>query len=66
MFGAPVVTTIEPGKPFYKAEAYHQDYLTHNPDQPYIAYYDMPKIKNLERLFPSLFRPEPVLVGAGS
>ena len=66
VFGAPVVTTIEPGKTFYKAEAYHQDYLTHNPDQPYIAYYDMPKIKNLEQLFPSLYRPDPVLVGAGS
>jgi peptide-methionine (S)-S-oxide reductase len=66
VYGAPVVTTIEPGKAFYRAENYHQDYLTHNPDQPYIAYYDMPKIKNLEQLFPSLFRPDPVLVGAGS
>src|SRR5271165_5333693 len=43
-FGADIVTTIEPGKAFYAAEAYHQDYLAHNPDQPYIANYDMPKI----------------------
>jgi peptide-methionine (S)-S-oxide reductase len=64
-FGAKIVTTIEPGKTFYRAEDYHQDYLAHNPDQPYIAYYDMPKIANLKRLFPDLYRPEPVLVAGG-
>ena len=64
IFAAPIVTTIEPGKPFYRAEAYHQDYLAHNPNQPYIAYYDMPKVKNLERLFPDLYHATPVLVGS--
>ena len=63
-FNAPIVTTIEPGKAFYRAEDHHQDYLAHNPDQPYIAYYDMPKIKNLERRFPDLYRAAPVLVGS--
>lgn len=65
-FGADIVTTIEPGKAFYAAEAYHQDYLAHNPDQPYIASYDMPKIANLKRLFPEVYRADPVLVGAKS
>ena len=65
-FGADLVTTIEPGKAFYVAEAYHQNYLVHNPDQPYIAYYDMPKIANLKRLFPELYRADPVLVGSSS
>ena len=63
-FNAPIVTTIEPGKAFYRAEDHHQDYLAHNPDQPYIAYYDVPKIKNLERRFPDLYRATPVLVGS--
>ena len=63
-FNAPIVTTIEPGKAFYRAEDHHQDYLAHNPDQPYIAYYDMLKIKNLERRFPDLYRAAPVLVGS--
>jgi peptide-methionine (S)-S-oxide reductase len=66
VFKAPVVTTIEPDKAFYAAEDYHQDYLVHNPDQPYIAHYDIPKVKNLERLFPGIYRPDPVLVGAKS
>ena len=57
-----IATTIEPGKAFYPAEAYHQDFLTNNPDYPYIAYVDMPKIENLKRLFPDDYRAEPVLV----
>lgn len=62
VFGEPVVTTIEPGKAFYPAEAYHQDYLTLNPDQPYIVYNDLPKIENLKRLFPKVWRDDPALV----
>ena len=66
VFPKPVATTVEPGKAFYPAEAYHQDYLTLNPTQPYIVYNDLPKIENLERLFPDLWRADPVLVGARS
>ena len=40
---------------FYPAEAYHQDYLIHNPTQPYIAMYDLPKIENFRRTFPELY-----------
>ena len=65
VFGAPVVTTIEPNRDFYPAEAYHQDYLTLHPDEPYIAYNDLPKIGELKRLFPDRYRATPVLVGAG-
>ena len=65
-FGAPVVTTIEPGKTFYRAEAYHQDFLAQNPTYPYIVFNDLPKIAALKRLFPELYRPDPVLVGAKS
>lgn len=63
-FGAPIVTTIERDKPFYEAEAYHQDYMTRNPRQPYIALHDLPKRDNLKRLFPALYREQPVLVRA--
>lgn len=66
VFGKPIATTVEPLKGFYPAEAYHQDYLTHNPGQPYIAINDLPKIDNLKRVFPDLYREKPVLVGAGT
>ena len=62
LFGAKIVTTIEMDKPFYAAEAYHQDYLTLNPRQPYIVIHDLPKIDNLKRLFVDTYRAEPALV----
>ena len=52
----PVVTTIETGKAFYPAEAYHQDFLNRNPDYPYIVVNDMPKVTALKRLFPALYK----------
>jgi peptide-methionine (S)-S-oxide reductase len=64
VFASPIVTTIEPGKAFYPAEAYHQDYLTLHPNQPYIAINDLPKVRALEQLFPNLYRSDPVLVAA--
>ncbi len=63
-FHEPIVTTLEPFKAFYPAEAYHQDFLTLNPMYPYIVINDMPKVENLKRLFPSLYRDQPVLVSA--
>lgn len=64
-FQRPIVTTIEPGKTFYRAEDYHQNFLERNPHYPYIVFNDLPKIANLKRLFPALYRPDPVLVGVG-
>ena len=61
-FSAPIVTTIEPGRTFYPAEDYHQDYLTRHPRAPYIVINDLPKIEDLKRLFPELYRADPVLV----
>ena len=65
VFKKPIVTTIEMGRAFYTAEKYHQDFLVRNPRHPYIAYNDLPKIENLKRLFPDLYRAAPVLVGKG-
>src|SRR6202040_4019304 len=56
VFQAPIVTTIEPGKTFYRAEAYHQDFLAKNPGYPYIVFNDLPKIANLKHLFPALYK----------
>ena len=62
VFEAPVVTTVEPGRTFYAAEGYHQDFLTLHPTYPYIVINDLPKIGNLKRLFPENYRADPVLV----
>ncbi|MGD0562377.1 MAG: peptide-methionine (S)-S-oxide reductase MsrA [Roseiarcus sp.] len=65
VFNAAIVTKIEPGRTFYPAEDYHQDFLALNPTYPYIVFNDLPKIENLKRLFPDVYRTEPVLVRAG-
>src|SRR5258705_2884391 len=51
VFRKPIVTKVGPLEAFYPAEAHHQDYLTLHPNQPYIAYNDIPKVENLKRLF---------------
>jgi peptide-methionine (S)-S-oxide reductase len=59
-FARPIVTQVDPLKGFYEAEGYHQDYLIHNPTNPYIATYDVPKVENLKRTFPELYSGQPV------
>ncbi len=54
-FERPIVTQIVPLDAFYKAEDYHQDYLAHHPNQPYIVAYDQPKVESLHKQFPDLF-----------
>jgi peptide-methionine (S)-S-oxide reductase len=56
VFSHPIVTQIAPFKAFYRAEDYHQNYATNHPDNPYIATFDLPKVKHLQQQFPSLYR----------
>ena len=59
VFSQPIVTQIVPLKAFYRAEDYHQNYATEHPDNPYIAMFDLPKLKNLQQQFPGLYVPKP-------
>lgn len=63
VFPAPIVTKVEPNTGFFPAEQYHQDYLNSNPTSSYITINDMPKLNDLQRLFPDEYRAQPVLVG---
>jgi len=47
-----IVTEVAPARGFTVAEAYHQDYATLHPDQPYIRYNDAPKIAQLKAKLP--------------
>lgn len=62
VYAAPIVTQVGALQGFYPAEDYHQDYATLHPNQPYIAYNDLPKIANLKKLYPAIYRDDPVLV----
>ena len=60
VFERPIVTRVDPLKAFYPAEEYHQDFLQHNPNHPYIVINDLPKIDNLRKIFPTYFREPPI------
>ena len=52
----PIVTQVAALDGFNQAEDYHQDYLVHHPYQPYIVINDAPKLEELKRQFPALYR----------
>jgi peptide-methionine (S)-S-oxide reductase len=54
-FRRAIATQVVPLTAFYPAEAYHQNYATLHPDNPYIVYNDAPKVANLRREFPDLY-----------
>jgi peptide-methionine (S)-S-oxide reductase len=56
VFNAPIVTQLNRLESFHEAESYHQDYLAHHPDEPYIVINDMPKVENLRKELPSLYK----------
>src|SRR6185437_629444 len=62
VFPRPIVTRVEEFKGFYPAESYHQNFLALHPDYPYIAINDLPKVSQLKRMFPELYRNDPVLL----
>jgi peptide-methionine (S)-S-oxide reductase len=64
VFHAPIVTRVDALRGFYEAEGYHQDYLLHNPNNPYIVYNDLPKIRNFQKLLPTLYRDNPVTLAS--
>jgi peptide-methionine (S)-S-oxide reductase len=64
VYGKPIVTKVGPLQGFYPAEAYHQDYLTLHPNQPYIAYNDLPKVENLKKIFAQNYLDKPTLVSS--
>ena len=55
-FTAPIVTTLEPGRPFHPAEDYHQDFARRNPNQPYITHVAKPKLEKLHAAFPEMLK----------
>jgi peptide-methionine (S)-S-oxide reductase len=54
IFKRPIVTQVTPLQGFYTAEDYHQDYIAHNPGNPYVVYNDLPKLAELNKRYPDL------------
>jgi len=58
VFERPVVTTLEPLKAFYPAEAYHQNYVCNNPNNPYVRSVALPKVAKVRSKFKDHLKPE--------
>ena len=55
-FSKPVVTQLAPLESFYAAEDYHQDFIVLNPDYPYVVAHDLPKLAQLRKQFPEIYK----------
>ena len=53
-FATPIVTQLVPLQSFYLAEDYHQDFIVHNPNYPYVVAHDLPKLAQLQKQFPEM------------
>jgi peptide-methionine (S)-S-oxide reductase len=56
VFRGKIATQVTPLQAFYPAEDYHQNYATVHPNDPYIVYNDAPKVANLRKEFPELWK----------
>ncbi len=56
VFEGKIATQLVQLTAFYEAEAYHQNYLVNHPNQPYIVHHDMPKLANLRKSLPELYK----------
>ncbi len=55
-YDRPIVTEVSPYKSFWVAEAYHQDYYEHHPENPYVQNVSKPKVEKIARLFKDLLK----------
>jgi peptide-methionine (S)-S-oxide reductase len=56
VFRRPIATQLNPLQEFYAAEEYHQNFIARNPNYPYVVVNDLPKLKQLEKQFPNLYK----------
>jgi peptide-methionine (S)-S-oxide reductase len=56
IFSQPIATKLTTLAKFYPAEKVHQNFMTRNPNYPYILIHDRPKVKQLQQDFPELLK----------
>ena len=56
LWDRPIVTEVTALQAFYPAEDYHQNYMARHPNEMYIVINDAPKVEQLRRQFPKLYR----------
>lgn len=57
-YSSPIAAQIVPFEKFWQAEDYHQDYIEHNPDVPYVRMESIPRIRRFQKQYPELLKPD--------
>ena len=57
-YARPIAVQVVPFKKFWPAEAYHQDYVQHNPSNPYVQHESLPRLRRTQQQIPDLLKPE--------
>jgi peptide-methionine (S)-S-oxide reductase len=58
VFANPIVTEVKPVSDFYEAEAYHQDYVKKNPNQPYVKGVSVPRYNKFKKTYKGKLKPK--------
>ncbi len=53
----PIAAEVLPFVKFWKAEDYHQNYIEHHPDVPYVQSESIPRIRRFQKQYPELIKP---------
>ena len=57
-YAGKIVTEVKPYAKFYPAEDYHQDFIAHNPNQGYVQAVSIPEIREFQKEYPQLIKPD--------
>jgi len=57
VFPNPIVTEVKPLMDFYKAEGYHQDYIKHHPNEPYVKGVSIPRYNKFKKTYKGKLKP---------
>jgi len=57
VFPNPIVTEVKPLMAFYKAEAYHQDYIKYHPNEPYVKGVSIPRYNKFKKTYKAKLKP---------
>jgi len=55
-YNRPIAVEVMPFKKFWQAEAYHQDYVKHHPENPYVQHESIPRRKRTHSKVPDLLK----------
>lgn len=57
-YNGKIVTEIKKLETFYRAEGYHQDYIEHNPSNPYVQNVSIPRFNRFKQIYKGKLKSE--------